>query len=249
MYDSLVHHIVEDTDAVASRGAGWIADAIRKTVRDKGACALVLAGGRTPSRAYRRLPTLPMVPWAQVEIFFGDERAVPPESPDSNFRMAQEAFLSQVPIPAAKIHRMAAERDDLVTAAREYEALLPAVLDVLLLGIGPDGHTASLFPHAPALLEREHRVVRVVGGEPLVQRLTITPPVIQQAARTLVLATGPEKADAVARALEGPDDVGSVPAQLARGGTWILDRAAARSLRGGGGESLRGGTAPEATPS
>ena len=232
MYDSLVHHIVEDADAVASRAAGWIADAIRKTVRDKGACTLALAGGSTPRLAYQRLPALPVVPWPQVEIFFGDERAVPPESPDSNFRMAQEAFLSQVPIPGPKIHRMAAERDDLATAAKEYEALLPASLDVLLLGIGADGHTASLFPHAPALLEREHRVIRVVGGEPLVQRLTITPPVIQLATRTLVLATGAEKADAVARALEGPDDVASVPAQLARGGTWILDRAAARCLRG-----------------
>jgi len=227
-----VHHIVEDADAVAGRAAGWIADAIRKAVRDKGACSLALAGGSTPRQAYQRLPTLPMVPWAQVEVFFGDERAVSPESPDSNFRMAQETFLSQVPIPEAKIHRMPAERDDLNTAAREYEALLPASLDVLLLGIGPDGHTASLFPHAPALQERQHRVVRVVGGEPLVQRLTITPPVIQQAARTLVLATGAEKADAVARALEGPEDVEAVPAQLARGGTWILDRAAARSLRG-----------------
>ena len=228
-----MHHIVEDADAVASRGAGWIADAIRKAVRDKGACTLALAGGSTPRQAYQRLPTLPVVPWPQVEIFFSDERAVPPESPDSNFRMAQEAFLSQVPILAAKVHRMAAERDDLSTAAREYEALLPATLDVLLLGIGPDGHTASLFPHAPALLEREHRVVRVVGGEPLVQRLTITPSVIQHAVRVLVLATGTDKADAVARALEGPEDVVSVPAQLARGGTWILDRAAARSLRGG----------------
>jgi 6-phosphogluconolactonase len=236
-----VHHIVEDADAVAGRAAGWIADAIRKTVRDKGTCTLALAGGSTPRQAYQRLPALPVVPWPQVEIFFCDERAVPPESPDSNFRMAQEAFLNQVPIPMAKVHRMTAELDDLTTAAREYEALLPATLDVLLLGIGPDGHTASLFPHAPALLEREHRVVRVVGGEPLVQRLTITPPVIQRAVRVLVLATGTDKADAVARALEGPEDVESVPAQLARGGTWILDRAAARSLRGAGG--------PEATPS
>jgi 6-phosphogluconolactonase len=242
-----MHHIVEDAGAVASRAAGWIADAIRKTVRDKGACSLALAGGSTPRLAYQRLPSLPVIPWPQVEIFFGDERAVPPESPDSNFRMAQEAFLSQVPIRLEKIHRMAAERDDLVTAAREYEALLPASLDILLLGIGPDGHTASLFPHAPALQEREHRVVRVVGGEPLIQRLTITPPVIQHATRVLVLATGAEKADAVARALEGPDDVAAVPAQLARGGTWILDRAAARSLGDGGGESVRGAEGPEAT--
>jgi 6-phosphogluconolactonase len=238
VYDSRVHHIVEDPDAVAGRAAGWIADAVRKTIREKGACTLALAGGTTPRLAYQRLPTLPVVPWAQVEIFFGDERAVPPDSPDSNYRMAHKAFLSQVPIPPPKIHRMAAELDDLTTVAREYGALLPESLDVLLLGMGADGHTASLFPHAPALAERQQLVVRVVGGDPLVQRLTITPPVIERAARVLMLATGADKADMVARALEGPEDVASVPAQLARHATWILDRPAAQSLRGGGGTEI-----------
>ncbi len=231
VYDSRVRHIVEDADAVAGRAAGWIADAVRKTVRDKGKCTLALAGGTTPRLAYTRLPALPSIPWPQVEVFFGDERAVPPDSADSNYGMALETLLRHVPIPPERIHRMEAERADLGTVSRDYAALLPESLDVLLLGIGADGHLASLFPHAPALAERERMVMAVVGGEPLIQRLTITPPVIERAARVLVFAAGADKADAVARALEGPDDVPSVPAQLARGGTWILDRAAAKSLR------------------
>jgi 6-phosphogluconolactonase len=176
------------------------------------------------------LPALPRIPWDKVGFFFGDERAVPPDSPESNYRMAWETLLRHLPVTAPQIHRMEAERDDLATVAREYEALLPDSLDVLVLGIGADGHTASLFPHAPSLSERERRVMPVTGGDPLVQRLTITPPVIRSAARILVLATGAEKAEVIARALEGPDDVAGVPAQLARDGTWILDRAAAGAL-------------------
>lgn len=231
MYDSRVRHIVEDADAVAGRAAGWIADAVRKTVHERGECTLALAGGTTPRLAYARLLALPTIPWIHVEVFFGDERAVPPDSSDSNYRMALEVLLRHVPIPPERIHRMEAERADLGSVSREYEALLPESLDVLLLGIGADGHVASLFPHAPALAERERLVVPVVGGEPLIQRLTITPPVIQRAVRVLVFAAGAEKADAVARALEGTDDVASVPAQLGRGATWILDRAAAQALR------------------
>jgi 6-phosphogluconolactonase len=227
-----MHYVVEDADAVARRSAGWIADAIRKTVDERARCAFALSGGSSPRGCYERLPAQPRVPWERVEIYFGDERAVPPDSPDSNYRMAWEAFLRHVPIPAAQIHRMEVERDDLTTVAREYETKLPESLDVLLLGIGADGHTASLFPHAPSLSEQERRVMPVTGGDPLVQRLTITPPVIQSAVRILVIATGADKANAIARALEGADDVAGVPAQLARQGTWILDRAAAAALTG-----------------
>src|ERR1043166_5371837 len=156
--------------------------------------------------------------------------------------MASETLLSLVPIRKERIHRMEGEQPDLDAAARGYEALLPAALDLLLLGVGADGHTVSLFPHAPALAETDRRVVRVTGGEPLVQRLTVTPPVIQAAKSLLVLAAGGEKAEAVARALEGPDAPSVVPAQLARRGTWIIDRAAAALLTGGGAwESPRGG--------
>lgn len=230
-----MHHIVEDPNAAAVWAAEWIAEAIHGAVRHKGKCSLSLAGGTSPRETYRKLSALWAVPWAEVEIFFSDERAVPPDSPDSNFGMTRNTLLSHVPIPPEGIHRMAAERGDLGTVAREYEALLPDSLDVLLLGIGADGHTASLFPYAPALNEMERLVIPVVGGDPLVQRLTITPPVIARAARLLVVATGTDKAIAVARALQGPDDVASVPAQLARHGTWILDKAAAKSLRGAAG--------------
>lgn len=220
---------------MAGWAAEWIAEAIHGAVRHKGSCSLALAGGASPRETYRKLAALWAVPWPQIEVFFGDERAVPPDSIDSNYRMAREALLSHVPIPLPRIHRMEAERSDLNAVAREYEALLPGSLDVLLLGIGADGHTASLFPHAPALTETQRLVLAVVGGDPLVQRLTITPPVIARAARLLVIATGAEKAAAVARALEGPDDVVGLPAQLSRHGTWILDKAAAASLRGAGG--------------
>jgi 6-phosphogluconolactonase len=226
-----MYFVVDDAGAVARRSAGWIAEAIREAVQRTGACALALAGGNTPRRCYERLPALPGVPWDRVEFFFGDERAVPQDSPDSNYRMAWETFLSKLPPGADRIHRMEVERADLVTIAREYEALLPAALDILILGIGPDGHTASLFPHSPALAERDRLVVPVTGGEPLVQRLTITPPVIERAARILVMATGSAKAEAVARALEGGEDRSATPAALARNGTWILDRDAAAGLR------------------
>ena len=226
-----MHHIVEDAEAVAVWAADWMAEAIHGAVRNTATCSLALAGGTSPREMYRRLSTLWAVPWPQVEIFFSDERAVPPDSPDSNYRMASEALLSQVPIPSTGIHRMEAERSDLNDVALDYEGLLPASLDILLLGIGADGHTASLFPHAPALTEMHRRVLPVVGGDPLVQRLTITPPVIASASRILMLATGTDKAAAVANALEGPDDVAGVPAQLARHGTWIIDKAAAQALR------------------
>jgi len=225
-----MYYVVEDAEAVARRAAGWIADAIRKSVDERNRCALALVGGNSPRGCYERLPAQPRVPWDRVEIYFGDERAVPPDSSDSNYHMAWELFLRHVPITAAQIHRMEVERGDLASVAREYEAILPESLDVLMLGVGVDGHTASLFPHAPSLSERERRVMPVAGGDPLVQRLTITPPVIRSAHRILVIATGAEKAQVVARALEGMDDVAGVPAQLARQGTWILDRAAAGGL-------------------
>ena len=226
--------VVETADALVAAAASWIARGLADAAASSGGTTLALAGGATPGPVYRRLATLPLIPWERIEIFFGDERAVPADHPASNYRMARETLLSLVPIPPERIHRMEAEQPDLDAAARGYEALLPAALDLLLLGMGADGHTASLFPHAPALAETDRRVVPVTGGEPLVQRLTVTPPVIKAAKSLLVLAAGTEKAEAVARALEGPDAPAVVPAQLARRGTWIIDRAAAALLTGGG---------------
>ncbi|MFL5403970.1 MAG: 6-phosphogluconolactonase, partial [Gemmatimonadales bacterium] len=140
------------------------------------------------------------------------------------------ALLSRVPIPSGQVHRMEAERPDREAAAQEYERALPPRLDILLLGMGPDGHTASLFPGSAALDERHRLVVPVVGPKPPAERLTITPPVIAAARKVAVIATGEDKAVMVARAIEGPPAPKIVPVQLARRGVWFLDRSAAARL-------------------
>lgn len=193
---------------------------------------MALAGGQTPRPIYAALATRRgprLLPWEHVEVFFTDERAVPPGDPQSNYGMVRETLLSAVGIPEGQVHRMKGESPDLATAAREYDAVLPPRLDILLLGMGADGHTASLFPGDPAVSEREHRVVSVSTAS-AGPRLTITPPVVALARRVAVVAHGPEKADAAVRALEGPFNPSEVPVQLALGGTWFLDRAAASRL-------------------
>jgi 6-phosphogluconolactonase len=214
----------------AARAAEWIAASLRDIVAHHGRCALALAGGRTPGPAYRKLAELPRIPWQHVSLFFADERAVAPEHPDSNYRYAFDTLLSRVPVPSSQIHRMEAERPDREQAARDYEARLPDSLDLLLLGMGADGHIASLFPHSPALAEAVRRVVPVNGGAPPMPRLSITPPVVRNAASILVMVAGEAKAAQVARVLQGPENVAELPAQLARNGTWLLDSAAASQL-------------------
>lgn len=200
---------------------------MRAAVAARGRCALALAGGSTPRETYRRLSTTHAGRLSSVDFYFGDERCVPPDDPESNFRMAREALFERCGIPDERIHRIAAERADRERAAAEYERLLPDRLDLLLLGIGEDGHIASLFPGSWSLGERARRVVVVESPKPPRRRITITPPVVEAARRVLVLACGASKARAVARALRGEEDPSVVPARLARRGTWIVDRAAA----------------------
>jgi len=219
-----------DFPATAAR---WIAGEISAALAQRGTCALALSGGHTPKPVYEALaggtPAGP-VDWGRVEVFFADERGVPPDHPDSNYRLAAETLLERVRLPRAQVHRMPAERADRDAAAREYERLLPDALDLLLLGMGPDGHTASLFPRAPALGERERRVVPSTAPFPPAPRLTITPPVIARARRVAVLVAGGDKAAMVARALEGPHTPEEVPVQLAAEASWFLDEAAAAAL-------------------
>jgi 6-phosphogluconolactonase len=210
--------------------AEWLARELAGAIAEGGSCTLCLAGGRTPEPVYRELASDAAIDWRQVDVYFGDERAVPPDHAESNYRLVHGALLSRVGIPADQIHRMEAERPDRDAAAREYARLLPHRLDILLLGMGPDGHTASLFPGSAALAERERLVVPVIGAKPPAQRLTITPPVIEAARRVAVIAAGEDKAAMVARAVEGPLEPEAVPAQLARRGVWFLDRAAAARL-------------------
>jgi 6-phosphogluconolactonase len=219
---------------LARQAANWLALELARAIDANGSGTLGLAGGRTPEPAYRELASDPRIPWSQVDVFFTDERAVPPDDPESNYHMVDRALLSRVPIPEGRVHRMEAERRDRDAAALEYARALPPRLDVLLLGLGADGHTASLFPGAGALDERDRLVVPVVGPKPPGERLTITPPVIEAARKLAVIAAGADKADMVARALEGPVTPSAVPATLARRGVWFLDRTAASRLRLGG---------------
>ena len=225
--------VVPTPPELARPTAEWLELEMARAIAGRGACAVCLAGGRTPEPIYRELAAASTIDWSRVEVFFGDERAVPPDHPDSNYLMVHRVLLSRVPIPAGRVHRMEAERSDREAAAREYERSLPSQLDILVLGMGPDGHTASLFPGSAALDEHQRLVVPVIGARPPPQRLTITPLVIEAARRVAVIATGGDKAAMVARAIEGPLSPKDVPVQLARRGTWFLDQAAAGSLTAG----------------
>jgi 6-phosphogluconolactonase len=215
---------------LARAAAEWLELEVIRAITERGSCSLALAGGRTPEPVYRALAAESSIDWTRVEVFFGDERAVPPDHPESNYRMVRLVLLSRVAIPADHVHRMEAERHDREAAAREYERSLPPKLDVLLLGMGADGHTASLFPGSAALDERYRLVLPVTGAKAPAERLTITPPVIEAARNVAVIAAGEDKAAMVARAIEGPITPKAVPVQLARRGIWFLDRAAAARL-------------------
>lgn len=193
--------------------------------------SVALSGGSTPGPVYEALAGLPGLPWEATRIYFADERAVAPDDPSSNYRLARRSLLDRVPIPAESVHRMEAERADLADAAERYERLLPPRLDVLVLGIGTDGHTASLFPRSSNLRESARRVAPAHSPSPPTRRLTITPPVVRSAARIILLARGRSKAHPVHEALLGRADIDDCPARLARGGTWVLDEEAAARLR------------------
>jgi len=225
--------VIVDGAALADAAAEWIAAAIEAGIRERGRCTVALCGGTTPRPVYERLARSPLasrIAWRSVEIYFGDERAVPPADPRSNYAMAKEALLDHLGVPATQIHRMEAERGDRDAAARDYERTLPEHLDLLLLGMGADGHTASLFPGAALLDERRRRVAPATGPTPPRERLTITPPVIAQARRVAVLVSGAEKAATLERVLRGPARLRDLPVQLALGGTWFVDRDAAIHL-------------------
>lgn len=202
--------------------------------------AIALAGGATPRRLYQLLAASPLrerLAWERVELFFGDERAVPPEHPDSNFGMVARALLAHVPVRA---HRMAAETDDAEAYARLLGERVAAradgvpALDLVLLGVGEDGHTASLFPGTPALDETRRWVVMNPVPQLATRRMTLTFPVINAARRVWILATGAAKRAIVAQCLAAGGDPSAarrwpVTAVRPRSGelVWWLDRAAA----------------------
>ncbi len=224
--------LVVDPAAFAIEAARRLIVEIRRVLDSRERCALALSGGSTPRPVYACLAaeSAGRDLWGRVDVYFGDERCVPADDPASNYRMARQALLDRVPLDPARVHRMEGERADQDAAALAYEAILPGRLDLLVLGVGDDGHTASLFPGAASLLETGRRVLPVRGPTPPLDRLTITPPVILEARLTVGLAMGSRKADVLARVIDGPYVPSRTPAQLARAGLWIVDTAAAARL-------------------
>lgn len=225
--------VVVASEEFAGTAAHHIARSIHAASLERELIGLALSGGTGPRPIYQALARTPGLPWGRVNIYFADERAVPPDDPESNFRLVRESLLNDLPVPPAAVYRMDGERPDVARAAADYERLLPARLDVLVLGIGADGHTASLFPHHPAMNEKRRRVLALQAPVPPEWRITITPPVIRAARARLMLVAGESKARAVAQACAGPYDPPACPAQLARNATWIVDEPAAARLHFG----------------
>lgn len=234
--------VVPDARAVAAEAAERVAAAAERAVAERGRFSIALSGGSTPKVLYAMLAAEPYrsrIDWAKIHVLFGDERAVPPDHKDSNYKMAAETLLTKVPIPGDNVYRMKGELGERADeAAREYGLMLeeefPDGLDLILLGLGGDGHTASIFPHTKAVAEKEHRAIGYFAENSSTGRswrITMTAPYINQAREILVLLAGADKAARLKEVLEGPREPDRLPIQLIRpvSGkmTWIIDVAAA----------------------
>jgi len=219
-----------DPEAVAGEAARRFVQVAAGAVAAHGRFSVGLAGGSTPRRLYELLAAgAAAVDWARTTVFFSDERCVPPDHPDSNYRMAQAALLAQVP---ATVHRVQGEAPPEAAAAAYAAEIGWGALDLLLLGMGADGHTASLFPGSPALQEQERPAVAVWAAHLNMWRVTLTLPALNRARQVLVLVTGAEKAAMLQRALAEP--AADLPIQrVAPAGSlaFLVDRAAAQLLR------------------
>lgn len=222
--------------AVATRWAALAAEA----VADHGGFHVALAGGNTPRQLYALLASQEIaatLPWQQTHIYFGDERCVPPDHEDSNFNMARQALLDHVPIPAQQIHRIHGENDDPATAARDYDRLLQSALphdphgyhfDLVLLGLGNDGHIASLFPDTSILQQSKQLAAAVYVDKLSSWRISVTYPLLEQAHHVLLIVAGTGKAEIVSQILSDESGKLSYPVQrIAADSEWHLDQAAA----------------------
>ncbi len=238
----------EDPDALSHAAADELAGLVRAAVVDRGTCSIALSGGSTPKRLFQLLAQAgrEALPWEHVDLWWGDERAVPPDHADSNYRMARETLIDPLGLAASHVHRIAGELADHEACARTYSRELvtalgsPPTFDIVLLGMGPDGHTASLFPGSPALGETSRWVVANPVTSPIVHgtatRLTLTAPAINAARHIRFLITGTDKAAALAQVIEGDRDPQRYPSQLIAPDSgdlvWMVDAAAAAQLRG-----------------
>ncbi len=237
--------VYPDTNTLSHEAAHYVVRLANESIVMHGRFTVALSGGSTPKTLYTLLGSTPYrehIDWTMVEIFWSDERCVPPDDPESNFHLAQQVLLSSIPISASQIHRMPADSANRDAASQAYTEEMQRTFgtdgipsfDLIQLGMGPEGHTASLFPHQPSLHEQQRLVMPVSVPKPPPDRLTFTPPLLNAAHHVLFLVTGDEKADAVQAVLEGDYQPDEFPAQIVRPTNgdvlWMLDTEAASKL-------------------
>jgi 6-phosphogluconolactonase len=229
-------HVYPDRQALVSAALTLVMERVRLAIAERQSCSIALAGGSTPEPLYAALAQQDL-PWHQIQIFWGDERYVAPTHPDSNYGMAKRVWLDLVPLPAANIHPVPTDlaEPQLAAAAYEREIKLEAganpAFDIILLGMGDDGHTASLFPHTAALSVRDRLVT--VGDKDGQPRLTFTIPLINQARSTIFLVSGATKRFALAQVFAPTGDADTYPSRSIQPQgevLWLLDAAAGEGL-------------------
>jgi 6-phosphogluconolactonase len=239
--------LCRDLVELSHKSAEQFSQLARESIEASGRLTVAFSGGSTPKHLYSLLASPAYknrIQWNNVELFWGDERCVPPDHPESNFRMAQEALLSNIEIPAENIHRMRGERQPQAAAA-EYEKELQKFFgldsgglprfDLILLGIGEDGHTASLFPGSEALNETKHLVVAPFVAKLNTHRLSLSLPVLNNAADVWFLVTGSSKADAVKQSFSSSSDLPAAKVQPVNGKlAWFITRDAAPGIPAAG---------------
>jgi 6-phosphogluconolactonase len=233
--------IEKNPDSLAEKGAQLFEQRMLESLKEKGHFFVALSGGSTPRGTHRTLASRPTLPWEGAQIFWADERCVSATDPSSNYGTAWEDFLGKIPLSAEQIHPMPGQmKPD--QGARQYERELARAFslgegqfpefDMIFLGLGKDGHTASLFPGQSSLMETKRMVVAVRGGDPDVSRLTLTYPVLNMARQVVFMVSGEEKAKVARAILEAKDE--RLPARRVQpvSGfvTWLLDREAASLL-------------------
>lgn len=238
----MVKHVevLSDKAALVQRSLELLLDQLHQAVAERGRFTLALSGGSTPKPLYEALAAQDL-PWDKVQVFWGDERYVPPNHPDSNEGMTRKAWLDKVPIPAANIHAVPTDEADPATAAQRYEQALQQVfqiqageipaVDVILLGMGDDGHTASLFPHTEALQVVDRLIT--VGNKDGQPRITFTAPLINRARCVIFMVAGSSKQAALAQIFAPEADSATYPARLIQPDGelwWLLDAAAGQNL-------------------
>jgi 6-phosphogluconolactonase len=237
-------HVFGDLEALSAAAAQYVADLSRASVRDRGRFSVALAGGNTPKATYALLAGrhLAEIEWASWQVFFGDERFVPRDDDRSNYKMASQALLTRAPIPESQIHPIPTDAPTVGDAANAYERTLsavlagtgaqPPVIDLALLGVGPDGHTASLFPGSPVLDEEAHWARAVDAPttvQPAVPRVTLTLPVLNAARHVLFLVAGADKRPVISEILEAGDSARRYPAARVAGADrtwWLIEQSA-----------------------